>query len=173
MSVLDRFDEPWSTLTAPAYALAGIGIAFSSGWANEALVLLLALLALSAGTWRLHASATLGQGQDLDHAGMHATFGALAALAMGAPWWLALAVAAGGALYLELRRDVPIEDAMGAYLVVIAVAGITAGAWVPLAVGFALLGGGYVLWREPGDLRHAGWHLATAAGIVALYHLGA
>lgn len=164
-----EIEEPWSTWSAAAYVLVAGALVVRTG-EPAAYVLAACLTVLAIGTALMHAGWTRRRGT-LDHAGMQATLCALATLAVGGPWWLALVGAAGAALALEVWLQVPVRPLMGVWLYVIICGGIVSGAWLPLGLGLGLLALAWGWWWVRGDRAHAMWHVFSAAGFYALHGL--
>lgn len=163
MSGAGRFHDPVSTWTAAAYPLVGVLLLLHPGGA-EAAVLALALLALGVGTALFHARRDKPS-QDADHAGMNASYVALATLAAGGPWWAMLLAAAAAAVVVEYVMDHPNRVLMGVTAWITLVALGAAGAYVAQLLGLLLFAVGYALWHLDEDLAHGlGWHVLTAAG---------
>lgn len=157
--------QPLSTWSALGYVLAAVLIiALAPGLSS--VVLALSLLPLAVGTAFMHGREDYGWPEDLDHAGMFATFGVLTVFAWGGPWWLALVIAVGG-VALELWQDPDIKRAMTVYVVAIVLGSIVTGAFVGTVTGLGLMGVGLIT-RQKGDLGHSIWHVLTTAGVITL-----
>lgn len=160
--------DPISVVTAGAYPIAGVAVARLSLWRPEALVLLAALTLLGVGT-AMHHWTGLGDrfGRDWDHAGMVATYAALATAAVGGAFWM-FAAAVLAVFLMEVQWDVRYEAMIGACVWIAIVAGFVSG--IPWFTGFGATCMGVGMILQPGrDLEHGGWHLLTALGTAALY----
>lgn len=161
-------NDPLSVLTAAAYPLAGVSMAELSLWRPESLVMLAALTLLGAGTAAHHWTGLSDRrGQDLDHAGMVATYAALATAAVG-PWYWMLGAAAVGAVLVEYAYDLPNRALLGACVWIAIVAGFVSGVWWITGFGVLFMATGAAL-QPGGDLEHSAWHVLTAIGTALLY----
>lgn len=144
---------PWSIVTAACYLVPAYILL------PDHPVAAFAFAVLAIGTFLFHAT---DNDYQLDGAGMLASTCALVGLPIS---WLveALAVAFGFAI-----RGFYSHLLLGLLIVPVAVVALIDGAWAWLLGALVLLGIGFWIWQRDGDVPHAIWHVATAAGMTLL-----
>lgn len=160
--------DPLSVLSALAFPAIGYVIGLLSRWDGASRVMFGALLLLCVGTMLHHWTGLSDSfGRDWDHAGMVATYAALATAAVGSwPWMLGAAVLA--VVLMEVKWDVPYRGMIGACVWIAIVAGFVSGVWWITLAGVVSLAGAMLV-QGGDDLHHSAWHLLAAFGTMLLY----
>lgn len=161
--------QPWSTVTAAAYPLAGLlGYLFRP--TPEGVVFALAMLALGLGTGWRHWSPS-ARSRKADQISMHLVFAGLCVYAVGGGWyWMALGGLTAGVL-LEWKFNLKLRPTFGLYVALLLIA--VGASRDPVYAGFAaapMAAGLYVRDQVGGDLAHSFWHDLTAAGLFLLFY---
>lgn len=159
---------PWSIGSSAAYSVAAWVIARSGPTAPD-VVMAVALTVLAVGSAWFHLSGDGTFGQEIDHAGMDATFAALAVYAVGGPWWIMAVAAVGAALALEVILDRRNRVFVGTCLALAAIATAAGGAVLTVLAALAVMGGSFAIWHLRTDRAHAVWHVGTAVGLYLLW----
>lgn len=162
--------HPKSFLTSIAYLLVGL-----TGWvfhpdpvgAAFAISMFMLCLGTAARHWR-----SRDWTHTFDHAGMHAVFATILAVAVGAGNWTVLGFALLAAILLEVIVNFDLNSTMGVYSLTALMAVYVQTGWFLAVVALVLLGGGFLVgkvWGDDRDGPHAVWHLMTATGIGVLF----
>lgn len=168
----------WSNL---AYGLVGLALWLALG-THEALVICLALLVLTAGSWLYHALPSVKTAK-ADHFGMYATFGALTAHSVMPAWEpaaiiMAVTGIASGYLFRFAFR-MNLDAMMGLFLwfCLLALAPRDGRLLLAASIGTFVLA--YLGWRLDKHRilterwGHGAWHVLTAVAIGLMYLAGA
>lgn len=158
--------EPWSTYTAPIYALVGVGLYWLLR-SPEAAVMALSMIVLSVGTAAMHYEWS-DFTSSLDHAGMNATYLALLTYVCGGGALAMGTAALAGAVLIEVVMDRR-NYILVAICVWAAIVAAFATAPVTATAGALLMLGGSAFWLTDGDIEHSIWHLATGLGTGLLF----
>lgn len=168
---------PLNTWSNAAYAFAGLWVLQHGIPTAGPVALALGLLAVGSGLY--HATAQ-EWARRLDHAGIHAVFGALvvhgiAPLHPLTPWLMAPLAAVLTAWFVWLRPT-DLTSVLGLYLIAAFTPAFLRGSVDHAVAAFLLLAVAYLAWQidqRPtiplGRLGHALWHVLTAVAIALLY----
>lgn len=164
---------PRNTYSNLAYAACGLFLYWLHG-TPESLVMAASLGFLCLGSMAYHAVPGRFTAA-LDHAGMYATFLALATYAAGGTWIPMLAAAVGGALVFQLLVRADLNAMMGVFLWIAGVAAWHRGTYWLLflsATGFVAAMCFWLLDKRRelvGRWGHAAWHIGTSISISCMY----